>query len=186
MEKMKKLILVVDDNPENRKVIGNFLVKNDYEVAVANDGYKALDLLKKLKPDLILLDVMMHGMNGFEVCQKIKNNSLLKHIPIIFLTAKTATEDVVKGFRVGGVDYVGKPFNSEELMARVNTHIELTALRALLPICSNCKKIRDDEGYWSNIENYMAENSNIQFSHTLCSKCMTELYGGEEWFTEET
>ncbi len=180
----KKLILIVDDNPENRKVLGNLLVNSGYDVAVANDGYKTLELLKNLIPDLILLDVMMPGMNGFEVCEKIKDNLILKHIPIIFLTAKVATEDVVKGFKVGGVDYVQKPFNSEELMARVNTHIELNMLRGLLPICSNCKNIRDDDGYWSDIESYVAENSDIEFTHTLCSKCMKKLYGDEDWFDE--
>ncbi len=182
MKKKRKLILIVDDNAENRKVLGNLLVNNNYEVVVANDGFKALSLLKKLVPDLILLDVMMPGMNGYEVCEKIKTNILLKYVPIIFLTAKTESVDIVKGFRVGGVDYVGKPFNSEELMARVNTHVELHILRGLLPICSNCKSIRNDEGYWDNIENYIVENSDVEFTHTLCSKCTAELYRDEDWF----
>ena len=185
MNKNKKLILVVDDNSENRKVLGNLLSNNGYEVGVASDGFKALKFIENVIPDLILLDVMMPGMDGFEVCQKIKENQALKYIPIIFLTAKTSTEDIVKGFKVGGVDYVSKPFSGEELLARVNTHIELKTLRGFLPICSRCKKIRDDDGYWHSVEEYISEHSDVQFSHGLCKTCADELYGDEEWYKKD-
>jgi DNA-binding response OmpR family regulator len=185
MEKGKKLILIVDDNPENRKVLGSLLTKNGYEVGSASDGFKALKFIENILPDLILLDVMMPGLDGFEVCKKLKNNFPTKHIPIIFLTAKSNTEDIVKGFKVGGVDYVSKPFNSEELLARVNTHIEMKILRGFLPICSKCKKIRDDEGYWHSVEEYISEHSEIEFSHGLCKTCADELYGNEPWYKND-
>lgn len=182
MENRKKLVLIVDDNSENRKVLGSLLVEHGYDVGIAVDGPKALEFLKNEQPDLILLDVMMPGMDGFEVCEKLKSNLKTKSIPVIFLTAKTNTEDIVKGFKVGGVDYVPKPFNSEELMARVDTHMEMKVLRGLLPICSSCRSIRNDEGYWQSIEEYIEDHSSALFSHGLCEKCEDELYGEQEWY----
>lgn len=181
-EQKNRLILIVDDNPENRKVLGSLLVEHGYEVGASSDGPKALEFIKKERPDLILLDVMMPGMDGFEVCGKLKLNNETKHIPVIFLTARTSTEDIIKGFHAGGVDYVSKPFNSEELIARVNTHIELKMLKGFLPICSSCKSIRDDKGYWQSIEEYMSNNSEVILSHGLCVKCADKLYGDKEWY----
>ncbi|MCP4692022.1 MAG: response regulator transcription factor, partial [Desulfobacterales bacterium] len=103
-------------------------------------------------------------------------------IPVIFITAKTETDDIVKGFDAGGVDYITKPFNSAELLARVRTHIEVEALRGLLPICANCKKIRDDEGYWKQIEAYIERHAQVTFSHGICPGCMKKLYGDQPWF----
>ena len=182
MEKNKKLILIVDDNRENRKVLGSILVNNGFEVGISADGRKALDFIKKETPDLILLDVMMPGMDGYEVCETLKKDIKTQHIPIIFLTAKTSTEDIVKGFNVGGVDYISKPFNSRELIARVNTHIEIKVLRGLLPICSSCKSIRNDEGYWKSIEGYIESHTDTLFTHGLCPKCMEKIYGEMDWY----
>jgi two-component system, sensor histidine kinase and response regulator len=125
-------VLVVDDNNENLKVVGGFLKTFDYKIAFATNGKEAMDILADTNIDLILLDIMMPGMDGFEVCKLIKQNKLLKNIPIIFLTAKTETDDIVKGFEVGGVDYVTKPFRKEELLCRVNTHLELKFSRETL------------------------------------------------------
>ncbi len=149
---------------------------------MAQSGQQALNFMLKNEPDLILLDIMMPEMDGYTVCEKIKTNLAARHIPIIFLTAKTETNDVVKGFEVGGVDYVTKPFNSEELLARVKTHIEVKILRGLLPICSRCKKIRDDQGFWEQLEKYFEAHSNLLFSHSICPICMDELYGDSDWY----
>ncbi len=118
-------ILVVDDNAQNIKVIGNILKECGYKISIAMDGKEALKFVKKTLPDLILLDVMMPEMDGFETCENLKKNDLTKNIPIIFLTAKIEAEDIVRGFEVGGVDYVTKPFGKEELLARVKTHLKL-------------------------------------------------------------
>ncbi|MCP4216693.1 MAG: response regulator [bacterium] len=178
----KKLILIVDDNPDNRKVLGTLLREYGYEVGAAHDGYRALTFIKNELPDLILLDVMMPGMDGFEVCERLKADMWTKHIPVIFLTAKTNTEDIVRGFRTGGVDYISKPFNNEELMARVNMHIELKILRGIIPVCSSCKSIRDDKGYWHSVEEYLENCSDAVLSHSLCSCCSDRLYGDQEWY----
>ncbi|MCP4220713.1 MAG: response regulator [bacterium] len=124
-KKLKRSILIVDDVPKNLQVLVNMLREKDYKISVATDGKKAMDMLKRFLPDLVLLDIMMPHMDGFEVCKALKSDSRTKGIPVIFLSAKTEAEDIVKGFSLGAVDYVTKPFNKAELLARVKTHLEL-------------------------------------------------------------
>lgn len=119
-------ILVVDDNHENLRVVSNFLKEKNYKIALAVNGDSAMEVLKDNPIDLILLDVMMPGKSGFEVCREIKEDKYLAGIPIIFLTARNAREDIVEGFEAGGVDYLIKPFIRDELLMRVKTHIELS------------------------------------------------------------
>lgn len=171
------LILLVDDNPQNLHFLGELLSNHGYEIGIANNGAKALQFLETKMPDLILLDVMMPELNGFDVCRKIKQNIRWKHIPIIFLTAKAEREDIIEGFEVGAVDYVTKPFIPEELLARIKTHLEIKTLRAFLPICAKCKSVREKEGLWTQIEKYLSDHSDIQLSHSLCEECAKELYG---------
>ena len=122
-------ILVVDDTPSNIQSLAATLKPAGYQVLVATNGQQALDVMAKVRPDLILLDIMMPIMDGFEACVNIKANAEWHDIPIIFLTAKTETADLVKGFELGAVDYVNKPFNAHELMARVHTHLTVDRLR---------------------------------------------------------
>jgi serine phosphatase RsbU (regulator of sigma subunit) len=122
-------ILVVDDTPSNIQSLAATLKPAGYQVLVATNGQQALDVMAKVRPDLILLDIMMPVMDGFEACANIKANAEWRDIPIIFLTAKTETADLVKGFELGAVDYVNKPFNAHELMARVHTHLTVDRLR---------------------------------------------------------
>ena len=122
-------ILVVDDTPSNIQSLAATLKPAGYQVLVATNGQQALDVMAKVRPDLILLDIMMPVMDGFEACAQIKANAEWHDIPIIFLTAKTETADLVKGFELGAVDYVNKPFNAHELMARVHTHLTVDRLR---------------------------------------------------------
>jgi two-component system, sensor histidine kinase and response regulator len=120
----KDVILVVDDQPNNLKVIASVL-GSDYSVSIANSGPNALKILENYTPDLILLDIMMPDMDGFEVCRKIMENERIMHIPIIFLSAKADVEDVIRGFSCGAVDYITKPFNATEVEARVRNHLNL-------------------------------------------------------------
>ena len=119
------LILIVDDVETNLQLLGNILQEQNYDVSFASNGHDALSILETELPDLILLDVMMPEMDGFEVCERVKNNPRTKDTPVIFLTAKAETEEILKGFELGAVDYVTKPFNSAELLARVQTHLTL-------------------------------------------------------------
>ncbi len=118
-------VLIVDDNPENLQVLGNYLQKEGYDLEFALDGRSALDWIDSKNFDLILLDIMMPGMDGFDVCTHIKCNLKNMHIPVIFLTANSDTDSTIKAFDLGAADYVTKPFNQKELLARVNTQIEI-------------------------------------------------------------
>src|SRR5947209_823634 len=131
---MPDRILVVDDAKENIQALTTILRDKGYQALVATDGQKALDVLEKVRPDLILLDVMMPGMDGFETCTRIKASVKWREIPVIFLTGKTDTADIVRGFELGAVDYVGKPFNAHELLARVGTHLTVDQLRRSLAL----------------------------------------------------
>lgn len=193
----KPLVLIVDDIPRNIKVLGDILRTKECRIAVATNGPQALEMVKKVQPDLILLDVMMPEMDGFAVCKILKESSQTRDIPVIFITAKTEITDIVNGLEAGAVDYISKPFNPTELLARVHTHVELKKARdrekelikklkealskvkqlsGLLPICARCKKIRDDKGYWQSVEEFIADHSDAHLSHSLCPKCVTELY----------
>jgi adenylate cyclase len=121
-------ILLIEDAPANIQALSAILKEQGWQISVATSGQQAIDLLGRIRPDLILLDVMMPGMDGFETCQRIKASRAWREIPIIFLTAKTETADIVRGFEVGAVDYVAKPFNAHELLARVRTHLALDQL----------------------------------------------------------
>lgn len=128
----KKLVLVVDDAPVNLRVVSSIL-KDDFKIRVATSGAKALDLVKaKPFPDLILLDVTMPEMDGYEVCCILKATPEVRDIPVIFLTGKTETEDETKGFEVGAVDYIHKPFSPAVVKARVHTHLVLREAREQL------------------------------------------------------
>jgi phosphoserine phosphatase RsbU/P len=191
------IILIVDDEPINVMIANKILQKKGYETVTAKNGQEALDVISSQPIDLILLDIMMPEMSGFEVCSKLQEDDKTKDIPVIFLTAVTDKDSIVKGFETGGKDYLTKPFNTPELLARVKTHAELKLARdkqqhlieelkkaiseiktlsGLLPICSHCKKIRDDSGYWQGVEHYIAARSDTQFSHGICPDCMRQFY----------
>lgn len=124
----QKTLLVVDDNPTNIKVLFNFLKEEGFKVLVAKDGLNALEKLTSIQPDLILLDIMMPGIDGFETCHRIKEDPKINTIPIIFMTALADANNKVKGLSSGAVDYITKPFQQEEVLARINLHLKLKSL----------------------------------------------------------
>jgi adenylate cyclase len=123
------LILIVDDVPVNLQALESILQTRGFRVTKANNGEQALEAVAAEKPDLILLDVMMPKMNGYEVCQHLKENPATSKIPVIFLTGRNDSYSVIKGFASGALDYVVKPFHAPELLARINTHLELKRSR---------------------------------------------------------
>jgi len=142
MTDAKKVILVVDDAPANIQ-IALAILKESYQVRVATNGAKALELAaNEPVPDLVLLDVVMPGMDGFEVCTRLKDDPKTKDIPVIFLTGQTEIEDETRGFEVGGVDYIHKPFSPAVMKARVNTHLVLRGVREQL--AAQLKTIRTE------------------------------------------
>jgi len=128
MEKKYPPILIVDDNPENIAVLFNFLTKHNLEALIAQDGESALQAATAEHPCLILLDVLMSDLDGFETCKRFKADPQLREIPIIFITALADTASKVKGFELGGIDYITKPFELEEVFARVKTHLTIYSL----------------------------------------------------------
>ena len=125
-------VLVVDDNPTNLSVLVNLLRDGGMRVLVATDGESAIEQINYIKPDLILLDVMMPGIDGFETCKRLKANQDTTKIPIIFMTAISETVDKVRGFTLGAVDYVTKPFEHEEVLVRIRTHLTLAKQQEII------------------------------------------------------
>lgn len=125
LNKEQHKVLIVDDIPENLQVLSSILHEKGIEISFATNGEQALESVRYNKPDLILLDIAMPGMDGFEVCKILKSEKETYDIPVIFLTARTGSEDIIKGFEAGAIDFVTKPFNAKELTTRVFTHIEL-------------------------------------------------------------
>jgi putative two-component system response regulator len=132
MMKLSYNVLVVDDISDNIKVAMNILKENNYNFSFALDGKKAMEIVQTKDFDLILLDIMMPEMNGFEVCTKLKSDPKTAEIPVIFLTAKADVDSITHGFKLGAVDYITKPFFADELIARVSTHLELYRAKSIL------------------------------------------------------
>jgi DNA-binding response OmpR family regulator len=178
-ERTGALILAVDDTPADLDLLAAILGQAAYELALARDGSQALVMAAKEQPDLILLDVLMPGLDGLEVCRRLKADPATQAIPVIFVTAQSGSDELLTGFEVGAVDYVTKPFRIPELLARVHVHVELRrvqqevhTLRGILPTCAHCKKIRDEQGAWHAIEAYISQRSEAQFSHGICPECI--------------
>ena len=136
-------ILIVDDSPENIQLLFAML-QDDYNIIFSNSGEKALKLAQEDQPDLILLDIVMPKMDGYEVIKKLKNNATTQAIPIVFLTAKTSKEDLIKGFSLGCVDYIIKPFLEEEIKVRLATHLQNRSLITQLESINENLKRMDD------------------------------------------
>ena len=186
-------ILIAEDDAVSRRRLEATLRKWGYEVLAVEDGLAAWEVLQgEMPPPLAILDWMMPGMDGIEVCRKVRERSPSRPLYIIVLTARGSREDVVAGLQAGGDDYVTKPFDREELHARVKVGLRVLQLQmnladrvreleealarvkqlqGLLPICSYCKKIRDDQNYWQQVEGYISEHSGAVFSHGICPEC---------------
>lgn len=174
-------ILIVDDNPKNLQVLGSILRSNYFLVEFSMNGQGAINWLLEEKFDLILLDIMMPEMDGYETCRQIRKDKTNDNIPIIFLTAKTDKESIIKGFSVGGQDYITKPFDSEELLARVNTHLELKFSREYL---ENVNEVlerqvaeRTRELQKANEELSELDTVKVQFLNMLSHEIRTPLNG---------
>jgi response regulator RpfG family c-di-GMP phosphodiesterase len=196
----KPHILIVDDERFNIKTLTE-LLREDYKIMAAKTGEQALKTVRgEILPDLILLDIMMPGIDGYEVCEKLKANERTRNIPVIFVTAVTEIEDAARGFQAGAVDFIEKPLNPVMVKARVDLHIKLhktmkdlkealsqvRKLSGLLPICTHCKKIRDDDGYWNQIEVYIENQSEAQFSHGICKECAEKYYPDLDLYDDES
>ncbi len=160
-------ILLVDDNPTNLRLLSQMLVERGYKVRAVISGARALKAVQSTSPDLILLDVRMPRMNGYEVCKRLKAHEQTRAIPVIFISALGETEDKLEAFKVGGVDYITKPFRVPEVVARVQTHLTLRALQHQLQATNQQLKIQLQE---TNILNSKLRTQNAEldaFAHTV-------------------
>ena len=194
---MRMRILIADDDPVSRRLLEAALVKAGYEVAVVCDGLEASRALQgDDPPPLAILDWMMPGMDGVEVCRTVRKKPTSAPPYLILLTARGRSEDIVTGLGGGADDYLTKPFDGEELRARVEVGARVVTLQqglaervraledalarvkqlqGLLPICAWCKKVRNDQNYWQTVEGYIAEHTDARFSHGICPDCREEL-----------
>jgi phosphoserine phosphatase RsbU/P len=206
-------ILIVDDSPDQQALLRSILGKAGHSDILITDSAKSAFVLLKLEDkvpppsiDLILMDVLMPEQDGVAACREIKRHDHLRDIPVIMVTAKSDLSNLRAAFAAGAIDYITKPVNHVELLARVSSALtlkqemdcrkarelelrrsndalqkalkEVKVLRGLIPICASCKKIRNDGGFWQQLEEYLGEHSEAEFSHGLCQPCIRKLYPG--------
>jgi phosphoserine phosphatase RsbU/P len=186
-------VLIAEDDPVSRRLLEATLNKFGYEVVLASDGAEAWAVLQREDPpSLAILDWMMPQIDGVEICRRVRNLPTATPPYLVLLTAKDQKTDVVVGLDAGANDYLTKPFDRSELRARiqVGTHVlelqkalvgrvreledalsQVKQLQGLLPICSYCKKIRDEQNYWQRVESYLSAHAQVVFSHGICPDC---------------
>jgi len=186
-------ILIAEDDEVSRRMLQVFLLRWGFDVVIAEDGAEAWRVLEGGDaPKLAILDWMMPVLDGVEICRRVRLAPRASPAYLILLTARGDNKDIVRGLDAGADDYVTKPFNQEELRARLNVGVRVVELQTnladrvieleralagvnqlqgLLPICSYCKKIRDDKNYWQQVEGYISSHSEAQFSHGICPDC---------------
>jgi phosphoserine phosphatase RsbU/P len=206
-------ILIVDDSPDQQALLRSILGKAGHADVLSADSAKDAARVLNLDGesaaeniDLILMDVLMPEQDGVETCRQIKRCAHLEDIPVIMVTAKSDLSNLQDAFAAGAMDFISKPVNSIELLARVSSALllkqemdrrknrelelrrsneelqkalkEVKVLRGLIPMCASCKKIRNDGGFWQQLEEYLGEHSEAEFSHGLCQPCIKKLYPG--------
>jgi phosphoserine phosphatase RsbU/P len=185
-------VLIADDDKLTLNVLNDTLTRAGYDVLTATDGDQAWKKLQQSNATLAVLDWIMPGMEGIEICQRAQKEPKLANRYFILLTGKSKTEDLVAGLQSGASDYLRKPFDEAELLARVEVGVrfielqrklgerveemekalaQVRRLEGLLPICSYCKRIRNEQDYWERVDNYISQHANVRFSHNICPEC---------------
>jgi phosphoserine phosphatase RsbU/P len=189
-------ILIADDDKVTRRMLEVLLTEWGYETQVACDGLGAWQLLQgNDAAKLAILDWLMPGIDGLEICRRVRQLPTRHPTYLILLTVKGNRQDIVTGLQGGADDYITKPFDPEELQARVHTGYRIVELQGslndqvkrledalsrvkqlhgLLPICCYCKNIRDDQDYWQRVDDYLAAHSDVRFTHGICPSCYRE------------
>jgi sigma-B regulation protein RsbU (phosphoserine phosphatase) len=190
-------VLIADDHDVNRKLLHAILSKAGHEVIETGNGAAALEILKNATSPLVgLIDWEMPEMEGVEVCRQARSRAAAPPMFLILVTVRDSKQDVVAGLEAGANDYITKPFDQTELLARVKIGAQMVELQqsltqhvreleealtnvkqlsGLLPICSYCKKIRDDQNYWERVDAYVTKHSEAQFSHSICPQCYEDI-----------
>lgn len=202
MDNSDILVLVVDDDPDILFATVRILKKEGYEVQGVETGGECLEKTAEIHPDLILLDVQLPDILGTEVCLRLRNNpDHLKKYIMIMSGVKTSTDDQADGLDAGADGYIARPVSNRELISRVAAMVRLIraerkcdsyiyeleqamkkikVLSGIVPICMHCKQIRDDKGYWNQLEEFISQHSDAQFSHGICEACLEKHYPDED------
>jgi DNA-binding response OmpR family regulator len=189
-------VLIAEDDAASRLLLENVLRDWGYVVVAAADGTEAWDVLRSPDgPRLAILDWQMPGVDGLELCRRLRSSPRTESIYVLLLTGKGGTDNIVHGLRSGANDYLTKPFDLDELSARVGvgrrvvelqqtlservTELEqalahVKTLRGLIPICAWCKKVRNDQNFWQQVEVYVGQHSDVRFSHGICPECFQD------------
>ena len=197
-QEKKPEILIVDDREENLFSLEILLEQFDVDLVRAMSGQEAVSKCLRKNFALILLDVQMPGMDGFTAAEYIKKDKMNENTPILFLSAIYTEEAYkIKGVKSGGIDFLTKPLNEDILLGKISLFLKIynqqkalemknvelkealeniKTLKGIVPICSSCKKIRNDDGYWERVEAYISEHSEAVFSHGICPDCIEKLY----------
>lgn len=193
-------ILVAEDDAVTRRILETSLGRLGWDVITASDGTNAWRILENLDgqnpPEMVLLDWMMPGMDGIEICRRLRSTPGFELVYIILLTSRSETEDLAMGLMAGANDYITKPFHPAELESRVRggermvklqTSLsvrikeledalrEVKRLQGLLPICSYCKKVRNEANYWEQVDSYLSSHSDLDFTHSICPTCTEKM-----------
>ena len=191
-------ILIVDDDPDLRFASARIIKSAGYEVLTAATVGQCMEIVKNNRPDLILLDVVLPDADGQVLCSRIKADPALKNIFVVLISGtKIDSAEQADGLDCGADGYIARPITNRELIARVNAMVRILRaererdrliaelektlakvkkLSGLIPICAGCKKIRDDKGYWKQIELYLREHSDAIMSHSICPECVKKFY----------
>jgi len=190
----RKTVLIIDDEPLSVKILCHQL-ERDFDVITADGGAAALQIVSHTIPDIILLDIVMPEMDGYQVFNAFRVIPALTEVPILFITASDDEIFEVRGLEMGPGDYIHKPFNPDLIRLRINNHLafsqkrselfrrnqvleetvaNMKQLEGVIPICMYCKKIRDDEDSWNQLETYISKRSGARFSHGICPQCADE------------
>lgn len=206
MENQEIRILIVDDDPDILFATQRVITSAGYQVSSAETGGQCLEMACRDIPDIILLDVELPDIMGTEVCLQLRNNPVLKKSYILMMSGKrTSSSEQADGLDSGADGYVARPVSNRELLARVAALVrilkaererdqvieelkkaleQVKILSGIVPICMHCKQIRDDKGYWNQLESYISKHSEMLFSHGICEKCLDKYYPADEQKTD--
>lgn len=175
-------ILIVDDDPTSRIVLNATLKKLGHEVTVTTNGDEAWTAFQNADVPVLISDMVMPGLDGLELCRKIRAANRPKYTYIILLTSIGGKHGYMVGMKAGADDFINKPFDEEQLGTRLvvadrilNLQSQVKQLAGLLPICACCKKVRDDQNYWQQVESYITKRTDARFTHSYCPDCLDRL-----------
>ena len=166
-------VLIIEDDIQICTYVANGLKQAGFTTDSANTGDDGYQMARAVDYDALIVDIMLPGMDGITLIEKLRGHGI--STPVLILSAKNSLDDKIRGFQSGSDDYITKPFQSAELLARVRTHVRLHQLQQVLPVCSYCGKIRNDDASWEPVETYIRQKTGADLSHGVCPDCYEDI-----------